>query len=126
MTERHKVPPPPAETPTDIPFLAQPTVPPPREAVLSIRMTQDDRDRIDRAAAASGMAPSTYARARLLGDGRDVPGWRTVYALIQDHVAAAERAGDPDSVERARRLYSGFSEVVRLVFPESHPSGPTS
>lgn len=93
---------------------------PVREAIMSMRMTERERDRINQAAAAAGVTASAYARSRVLGPGPDVVGWRAVHALIQEHRAALERGDNP--VESARRLEAGFREVALGVFPEASDS----
>lgn len=93
---------------------------PVREAIVSMRMTEDERDRISRAAEVAGVTASAYARSRVLGPGPDVMGWRAVYTLIQQHSAAIERGDDP--AESARQLERGFREVALTVFPEASDS----
>ena len=86
-----------------------------REIVVSMRVTEAERDRIARAAAAAGSTPSAYARARVLSPGPDVDAWRAVYRLVLGVREAAERGEDP--LETAQRTLAAFREIALTVLP---------
>ncbi len=86
-----------------------------REIVVSMRVTEAERDRIARAAAVAGATPSAYARARVLSAGPDVDAWRAVYRLVLRVREAAER-GD-DALETAQQLEAAFREIALTVLP---------
>lgn len=86
-----------------------------RETVVSMRVTEAERDRIARAAAAAGSTPSAYARSRVLNPGPDVDAWRAVYRLVLRVREAAERGDDP--VETARQVEAEFREIALTVLP---------
>ncbi len=82
-----------------------------------MRITAAERARIDRAAEALGVTTSAYVRARVLGPGPDVGGWRAVYKLVLGLVGAAERGEDP--VRSAQDFEAAFKRVALTVFPDS-------
>lgn len=86
-----------------------------REIVVSMRVTEAERDRIARAAAAAGSTPSAYARARVLSPGPDVDAWRAVYRLVLRVREAAERGDDP--IGTARQIETAFREIALTVLP---------
>lgn len=91
-----------------------------REIVVSMRVTEAERDRIARAAAVAGSTPSAYARARVLSAGPDVDAWRAVYRLVLRVREAAERGEDP--LATAQQLEAAFREIALTVLPTDSAS----
>ena len=106
MTDR-----PPAPPPAAPPAALDPDRPP-GPSDLVVRLDPDQRARLDRDAAASGLAPAAYVRARAAAPDTNVPAWRAAYRAVLAAAAAA-----PDEAPAALgALRVEFEAIAATVF----------